>query len=309
MKSAQPKIVVVGSFMMDLVVRAPRRPSKGETLVGSEFAMFPGGKGANQAVASARLGARVSMVGRVGRDMFGEIFLSALAQEGIDTRHVGIDPELGTGVGAPLIDEEGDNSIVIVPRANLRVCPDDIESARDAIVGADVLLLQLEVPLEASMHAASIARQAGVKVILNPAPARAFPLEFAVLVDVIVPNEVEAWQLSGFRVVDFDTAREAAKHIVNLGPGACVMTLGALGAYVVSGDTHVHVCAPHVEEVVDTTAAGDAFCGALGVSLARNMDLVDAVRFACKAGAFAVTRMGAFPSLPRLTDIAAEVIE
>lgn len=297
MSKQNPKVVVVGSFMMDLVIKAERRPQKGETLVGQEFGMFIGGKGSNQAIAAARLGADVTMIGRLGTDLFGDTFMSSLAEEKIDTRFIVRDAEVGTGVGTPVIDAAGDNSIIIVPRANMRLSVADVERAESAIAAADVLLLQLEVPIEASQRAAEIARSGGAKVILNPAPARELPDGFLAQVDILTPNEVETEFLSGVKVSDTAGAERAAKILLDKGVSAVILTLGDRGALLLTSDVTKLIPAYKVN-VVDTTAAGDAFCGALATGLARGEKIEDAVAFANAAGALAVTVLGAAPSMP-----------
>jgi len=288
---------------MDLVVRASRRPARGETIIGSSFGMFPGGKGANQAVAAARLGAEVSMIGRLGRDMFGDTFLKLMAEEGIDTSGVFEDDVLGTGVGNPVVDDTGENSIIIVPQANSNLSEQDVQRSAQAISDADVLLLQLEVPMEASIAAARIAYEAGVKVVLNPAPAAELPDSFLSMVRVIVPNEIEFEGLTGTTPSDLRTAAEASALLMAKGPGAVVVTLGSRGAYVLQVDSAVHAPVEKIDNVVDTTAAGDAFCGALAFGIASGKAVVDAVRYANKVAGIAVTRLGAIPSLPRADEI------
>lgn len=297
MPAKKPKVVIVGSFMLDLVVKAPRRPQKGETLVGTDFGMFTGGKGYNQAVAAARLGAEVHMVGRLGADYFGDLFMQAMARDGIHTDFVVRDPEVGTGVGTPVVDADGDNSIVIIPRANMRLTPADVEQAADAIAAADVLLLQLEVPLEASLRAAEIAHKHGAKVILNPAPARELPDEFLRPMDILTPNEIETAMLTGLPTGNLAQVELAATVLLARGGEAVVVTLGERGALLVTHDLAHHIPG-YTVPVVDTTAAGDAFCGALAVALARGVALEPAVRYANAAGALAVTVMGAEPSMP-----------
>lgn len=291
------RICVVGSCMMDLAACAPRRPLAGETLVGTRFDMFLGGKGFNQAVAAARAGAATAMIGRVGADDFGARFLAALDQEGIDRTHVTIDPTAGTGVGLPVIEPSGENSIVIVPQANRSLTPADIEAARAVIEAADVVLLQLEVPADASAAAAAIARRAGAVVVLNPAPAPEAATDlaaFAGLVDVLVPNEIEGTQLLGRarRTIDDDLAALADAYRCEV-----VLTLGRDGAAVLDG-AGVERLAAHIVDVVDTVGAGDAFCGALGAGLARGLSLGHAAVEANAAAALAVTTRGAEPSLP-----------
>lgn len=298
-----PRVAVVGSFMMDLVVRAPRRPTRGETVIGSSFGMFPGGKGANQAVAAARLGAKVSMIGRLGKDAFGDTFLRLMAEEGIDTSGVVVDDAVGTGVGNPVVEDTGENSIIIVPQANSNLSKQDIHESARTIGGADVLLLQLEVPMEASLAAARIAHEAGVKVVLNPAPAAELSDSFLSMVSVIVPNEIEFEGLTGTTPHDLTVTAEASRHLMVNGPSTVVVTIGSRGAYVVEAGNAVHVPTEKVDKVIDTTGAGDAFCGALAFGIASGKTIVDAVTYANKAAGIAVTRLGAIPSLPNADEI------
>ena len=302
MSERNPTVVVVGSFMMDLVFKAERRPQKGETLIGQEFGMFIGGKGCNQAIAAARLGADVNMVGRLGADAFGDAFMETLAEEKINTDFIVRDAETGTGVACPVIDAEGDNSIIIVPRANMQLTAADVERASSAIERADVLLLQLEVPIEASQRAAEIAQSTGAKVILNPAPARELPDRFLAQVDLLTPNEVETAFLSGVKVSDQAGATRAADALLQKGVSAVILTLGDRGALLLTSDLENPIPAYSVN-VVDTTAAGDAFCGALATALARGKPLENAVGYANAAGALAVTVLGAAPSMPTAQQI------
>ena len=302
MNERKPKVVVVGSFMMDLVIKAERRPQKGETLIGQQFGMFGGGKGNNQAIAAARLGGDVTMVGRLGRDSFGDTLMDALVEEGVEIRFIVRDAEVGTGVGSPVIDADGDNSIIIVPRANMRLSAADVDRAASAISDSDVLLLQLEVPIAASQRAAEIAKSSGTKVILNPAPARDLPDSFLAQVDILTPNQVEAELLSGVEVSDSEGAERAARILLDRGVSAVILTLGEGGALLLKDGLTTSIPAYRVN-VVDTTAAGDAFCGALATALARGEALEDAVVFANAAGALAVTVLGAAPSMPTVKQI------
>ncbi len=304
MDRQNPKVVVVGSFNMDLVVQAGRRPQTGETLMGKEFGMFIGGKGSNQAIAAARLGADVTMIGRLGTDLFGDTLMAAHAEEGICTNNVIRDTEAGTGVASILIDADGDNSIVLVPQANMRLSVEDIERASESIAAADVLLLQLEVPISASQRAAEIAKSNGATVVLNPAPAQELPDDFLAQVDILTPNEVETESLSGVRVSITTDAERAAKVLLDKGLSAVILTLGERGALLLTSNLTQQVPA-YTVEVVDTTAAGDAFCGALATALARGDNLVDAVAFANAAGALAVTVLGAAPSMPTAAQVEA----
>ena len=291
-------VAVVGSFNMDLVFGAARLPEPGETVSGSAFGMFIGGKGANQAVAAARAGAHVEMIGRLGSDPFGKDVTAALEGEGIRLRYVVRDPHEGTGVAGIVVAIDGTNSIVVVPRANARLSEADVRKARSAIAAADVLLLQLEVPLEASLAAAKIARQAGVKVVLNPAPARDLPEALYALVDILTPNESETRFLTDVHVSTPDGAAEAARILRTRGVKTVLMTLGERGALLMEEGARPREIPTYPVEPVDTTAAGDAFCGALAVALAEGRPMEDAAHFACAAGALACTVMGAGPSLP-----------
>ncbi len=302
MNERKPKVVVVGSFMMDLVIKAERRPQKGETLIGQQFGMFGGGKGNNQAIAAVRLGGDVTMVGRLGMDSFGDTLMDALVEEGVEIRFIVRDAEVGTGVGSPVIDADGDNSIIIVPRANMRLSAADVDRAASAISDSDVLLLQLEVPIAASQRAAEIAKSSGTKVILNPAPAQDLPDSFLDQVDILTPNQVEAELLCGVEVSDSEGAERAARILLDRGVSAVILTLGEGGALLFKDGLTTSIPAYRVN-VVDTTAAGDAFCGALATALARGEALEDAVVFANAAGALAVTVLGAAPSMPTAKQI------
>jgi ribokinase len=299
----QPKIVVVGSFFMDLVFKVNRRPGRGETLIGQEFGMFTGGKGYNQAVAAARMGASVSMIGLLGNDPFGKTFIESLEKEGIDYSQVQRNAESGTGVANPVIYEsEHDNSIIIVPRANHEITPRHIDSSSHLILEADLLMLQLEIEVNASLRAAQIAHDAGIPVLLNPAPAQKIPDSLFHLVDIITPNEVEAGQLAGSDIsLAFDAA-VLSRVISGLGPKKVVITQGAKGAYWYNQDREGEV-APYKITVVDPTAAGDAFCGAFAVAYAQGQTMEEAVRFGNAAGALAATKLGAEPSLPTLQKV------
>lgn len=293
------RITVVGSLNTDLVIRAPHLPSVGETVTGGEFATFPGGKGANQAVAASRLGAQVAMVGCVGGDDFGRRLTDGLRRDGIDVTHVRVDAESVSGTALITVDPHGQNTIVVAPGANRRLTPEDVAGAKALVAESSILLLQLEVPLEAVLAAARLARNRGVRVVLDPAPApvRPLPAELYPLVDVLNPNEVEIEALTAVAVTDERAAGIAAERLLREGARAVVIKLGARGAFVHDGTRRDVVPGIRVE-AVDTTAAGDAFAGALAVGLAEGRDLIDAVHFANAAGALSVTRHGAQPSMP-----------
>ena len=301
MNHGTPKVTVVGSLNVDLVCRATRRPDKGETLIGDAFDIFTGGKGFNQATAAARLGAEVTLIGSVGADLFGDMLLAATKNERIDSRFVTKRTDVGTGVATIVIEPDGDNSIIVVPRANMALTTADIDAAADCIADADVLLLQLETPVATSEHAAAIAKAHGTTVILNPAPAQPLPDSLLAYVDILTPNQSETELLSGMEVNNHEEARRAAKalrtRMVDAANAAVILTLGEQGALTLTATTSEHISALSVE-AVDTTGAGDAFCGALAAELASGENLHAAVEFANAAGAAAVTVVGATPSMP-----------
>ena len=301
MNSTTPKVAVVGSLNIDLVCHARRRPEKGETLIGDAFDIFTGGKGFNQATAAARLGAEVTLVGSVGADPFGEMLLTATENEGINNRFVTKRTDIGTGVATIVVEPDGDNSIIVVPRANMALTTADIDAAADAIADADVLLLQLETPIAASEHAAAIAKAHGTIVMLNPAPAQPLPSRLLAAVDILTPNQSETELLSGMQVGNDAAARNAAAvlraRMTNAETSAVVLTLGERGALILTATASERLPACTVE-AVDTTGAGDAFCGALATALASGETLNSAIAFANAAGAAAVTVIGATPSMP-----------
>lgn len=292
------RIVVVGSSNTDMVVKSGRLPSPGETVTGGQFVIAPGGKGANQAVAAARLGARVTFIAKVGRDVFGDQAIAGYRNEGIDTDWVLRDAKHPTGVALILVDAAGENLISVASGANHALAPEDIERAAPVIRKADVLMLQLEIPLETVRTAARIAQEAGVAVILDPAPAPDGPLPSDLLAQItyLTPNETEAQRLTGLSVTGEETARAAARLLAD-GPQCVIVTLGAKGALVATADGAAMV-AGHPVDALDSTAAGDAFNGGLAVALAEEFSLQEAVRRAGLVGALSVTRLGAQPSLP-----------
>ncbi len=295
-------VVVVGSLNMDLVVRAPRIPAPGETLLGGEFHTVPGGKGANQAVAAARLGARVSMVGRLGADDFATQLLANLEADGIDHSAVIQDASTTTGVALIVVADDGQNSIVVASGANMQVTPDDVDAAAETIAAADVLLLQLEIPLDAVQRAAEIAHEHGVPVVLNPAPARDLPADLLSRVDVLIPNESETALLTGLPVDTGAELEAAARALLDRGISTAILTLGARGAMLATG-SEVEIIPTFKVQPVDTTAAGDAFVAGFSVALAEGKPVAEAVRWGNAAGALAATRLGAQTSLPRRAEL------
>ena len=298
------EILVVGSLNMDLVIKADRMPLPGETIPGHGFQTIPGGKGANQAVAAARLGGQVAMAGRVGDDDFGIALVENLSLQGVDTSPVQVDGEAATGIALIIVDQRGENSIVVAGGANLRVSPKDVDALAGLWPRAKLLLLQFEVPLETVSYAMAKAAHHGVKVILNPAPARVVSPQLLSQADYLVPNEIEASMLTGVEVRDLASAEEAARKLLGYGVPVVIVTLGEKGALVVTGEQVVHVPAWQVD-AVDTTAAGDAFNGGLAAALLQGFDLKEAVRYATCAGTLAATTFGAQTSLPTAGEVQA----
>ena len=298
------RILVVGSSNTDLIIRVPRLPRPGETVLGGEFSTAAGGKGANQAVAAARAGGRVTFVARIGADGFGDRALANIESNGIDARFVLRNEGAPSGIALITVDERGENSISVASGANALLAAADIERAGEAFAAADILLLQLESPLDAVAAAVREARKRGVPVVLNPAPARDLDDDLLRLVAVLTPNEHEAGLLAGIAVKDERSARDAARRLRDRGPATVVVTLGERGVYAVAPGFEAHVPAFKVEPV-DTTAAGDVFNGALAVALAETLPLPEALRFAQAAAAISVTRPGAQPSAPTRAEIEA----
>jgi ribokinase len=302
-----PRIVVVGSVNTDMVVKGERLPGPGETVTGGQFVMAAGGKGANQAVAAARLGAEVTLVAKVGRDVFGDQAIENFRREGIRTDRILRDPDNATGVALILVDQSGENLISVASGANHALTPQEIDEAADCIRSADVLMLQLETPMDTVCRAAQIAAEAGVPVMLDPAPAAPLPEGLLGNVAYLTPNESEAERLTGIPVTDEVTACRAAERLLAAGARHVIVTLGSKGALVAGkGDTVLIPTEP--VNAVDTTAAGDAFNGGLAWALGSGLALEEAaVRQACLVGALSATRLGAQPSLPTKEELDAFV--
>jgi ribokinase len=300
--TTKPRIVVIGSLVFDFVARAPRLPRKGETILGEMFGMFPGGKGANQAVQAGRLGAEVYMVGRVGDDFLADHLLASLAESGVATEFVLRDRSVKTASCCIHVDSEGNNTIIIVPQANMACSTEDVDRAAKLLRSANILLCQLEIPIPTVTYAVALAMENRVPAILNPAPAQSIPAALLSQVTILTPNETEAELLSGIAVGAAQEApgdswvAAAAQKLLSVGPQQVIITLGEHGAYLATGSSR-RLIATYPVAVVDTTAAGDAFNGALAVALAERREIADAVAFANAAGALATTRAGAQPSL------------
>lgn len=291
-------IVVFGSINMDLVARVPHLPVQGETLIGHHFDTVPGGKGANQAVAIAQLGVHTQMVGRLGTDGFSKPLLDSLQQSGVECDRVWLDPAHHSGVAIIAVDEQGENHIIVIPGANGQLDQGDVERLKPLLPEASHLMLQLEVPLDAVVAAARVAKAAGVTVVLDPAPARAdLPDELLACTDILTPNQIEATQLTGHPVHDYATAEQAARQLQRRGVATVIVKLGSQGSLCVSeGKTLITPAMP--VEVVDTVAAGDAFNGGLVTALEDGRSLEEALRWATAAATLCVSQHGAQSSMP-----------
>lgn len=289
---------------MDLVVKAARIPSVGETILGGDFLMVPGGKGANQAVAAAKLGAQVRFVARLGDDLFGRQSLANFARAGVETTFVTSTPDVASGVALITVDAEGNNVIVVAPGANAKLSPTDVERVGTDLRRAGAVVAQLEVPIETIARAGALAHEAGVPFILDPAPAQELSPELLRMVSVLTPNETEAGILTGVEVTDEASAHTAAAQLLDRGVGAVVVTMGGQG-FLLADENGTEFVPALAVQAVDTTAAGDAFTGSLAVGLAQGQSLRDAARFAGRTAALSVTRMGAQPSMPTRQEVEA----
>lgn len=295
-------IVVIGSLNMDMVVRTIRAPGAGETLFGQDFALSPGGKGANQAVSAARLGGEITMIGRVGKDTFGSELLEIMRQEAINIEHISVSEQQATGVASIVIEEDGENRIIVVPGANIELTVEDIQKLESVISQAQLVVMQLEMDLSMSEHAVAIAHKYGIPLILNPAPARALKDEMLSQVTYLTPNETEAGVLSGMTVDSLESAQQAARILLEKGVQNVIMTLGSKGALIVNHEGSITIPGFKVK-AIDTVAAGDSFNGALAQQLTLGKTLEEAVSFANAVGALAVGKQGAIPSLPQLSEV------
>ncbi|RZM30127.1 MAG: ribokinase [Pedobacter sp.] len=291
------KIIVVGSMNMDMVVKTDRIPRPGETVLGGTFFMNPGGKGANQSVAIARMGGDVVFIGKIGDDIFGKQSAQLFDEEGVDISGIISDENSSSGIALITVDQHGENSIVVAPGANAKLSPEDVTVAIKRYEHYKFLLLQLEIPMETVACALKTGKELGMRVILNPAPANEGIKDYFNLIDIITPNEHEAEMLSGIKIDNMDSAEVAARRLQEMGVKNVIITLGKSGAVILEDDHFYHVPAPEVE-AVDTTAAGDVFNGALVAALSEGKTLKEAAEFGCIAAAIAVTRMGAQSSIP-----------
>ena len=302
MKQDVPTIAVVGSSNMDLVVKSKRIPVTGETILGGDFIMVPGGKGANQAVAAAKLGAQVFFIAKLGDDIFGLQSLNNFKKEGVNTKYVLQTQEAPSGVALIMVDDEGNNVIVVAPGANHKLMPEDVKEAEADIASSGALVAQLEVPIETIEFAAGLANKSKVPFILDPAPAQKLSPELLNMVDVLTPNETEAQILTGIEVKDQKSAEAAAQKLLECGVKKVVLTMGASG-YLSAGKEGTEFVAARKVTAADSTAAGDAFTGSLAVGLAKGQTLFQAALFANNVAAVSVTRMGAQPSMPTVEEI------
>jgi ribokinase len=301
-------VTVLGSINMDLVTRVSRFPLPGETLIGQSFFTVPGGKGANQAVAAARLGVPTHMIGRVGDDAFGEALRNSLNSYSVETSNVFTHAGISSGVAIISVDDNAENNIIAVPGANGMVNMEDIVRLESVLPDTRVLLLQLEIPLEIVKAAMELAHRSGVTVILDPAPVRELPLEIYPFVDIITPNESEAAALVGFPILDVDDARRAAEVLRDRGIGCAIIKMGSKGVYY-TDDTQGYYVPAFKVKAIDTVAAGDAFNGGLAVALSESRPFDEAIRWGLTAGAISVTRQGAQPSMPTRNEVEAMLME
>ncbi|MBL4954818.1 ribokinase [Neobacillus sp. YIM B02564] len=295
-------ILVIGSFMTDLVVQSEKVPVEGETTIGKSFNRFTGGKGANQAVAAARLGGKVTMIGKLGEDDFGKEHIQALKAENINTDSILFDSEANTGIGNVIIDSNGNNRIIVVPGANLKLTEQDIKDFEEIIKQSDFVVLQLEIPLPTVYMAIDLANKHKKTIILNPAPAQKIDSDYIQKIDYIIPNETEASLLTNMEVNSLETAKTASEILLNQGYKNVIITLGKTGV-VYRDPSEFRFFEAYTVNAVDTTAAGDSFIGSFVYGLASDMSIDHSIKLAVTASALTVTKLGAQPSLPVMSDV------
>jgi ribokinase len=296
------KIMVIGSFMTDLVVQTERLPKNGETIIGTSFNQFTGGKGANQAVAAARLGGVVSMIGKVGHDVFGDEHLTALKAAGINQQNVFRDATAKTGVGSITLDAQGNNRIIVVPGANMELTIEELERCEEMIANSDIVILQLEIPMAVIYRSIELAKKYNKQVIFNPAPAQLIDEKYIKLIDWVIPNETEAELLTGIAVTNDEAAIKATEALLAKGFKNVIITLGDRGVLVKNSELTIFKAA-YTVAVEDTTAAGDSFIGGFAFGLASGVSIETAVDWAVATSAITVSRLGAQPSLPNYTEV------
>jgi ribokinase len=302
MSDKQSPIFVIGSINTDMVAMTKNLPAPGETVMGGEFMMTAGGKGANQAVSAARLGGEVTMVGRLGEDIFGDQSIACLKRESINCDFIGRDPIAASGVALISVDDKGENHIVVAPGANNQLDQKKVRAALDSMPDNAIILLQLEIPLDTVAYIVEAARGTSRKVILDPAPAPTYPLNFLNELYLITPNETEATKLTGIEVTDNKSAEVAAKKLMATGVKNVAITMGAKGVLLAQENTIKFIPSPKVK-AIDTTAAGDCFNGALSVGIASGLSLEEGIKRACHAASISVTRKGAQDSMPYIKEI------
>jgi len=295
-------IIVIGSSNTDMVVKTDHLPVPGETIIGGEFFVYPGGKGANQAVAAARLGGQVTLIASIGDDIFGRQAIEMIKAEGIDTSHIISEENIASGVALITVDNNGENCITVAPGSNATLYPASLQKAISVIQGAAIVMTQLETPLDTIIYAAEVCRNTSSKFILNPAPACLLPDSLFPDIDIITPNEKEAEMLTEVKVQDVASASKAAWVLKDKGVNIVIVTMGKQGALIVT-DEYEKLIPSIAVEAVDTTGAGDVFNGALAVAIAEGKELEDAVTFACRAAAISVTRLGAQSSAPKRDEL------
>ncbi|MDD8017212.1 MAG: ribokinase [Bacteroidota bacterium] len=295
-------IVVIGSSNTDMILKMKEIPRPGETIIGGTFFTAQGGKGANQAVAAAKCGGKVSFIAKIGTDVFGDNAVQGYKEIGIDVKNIIRDKDTASGIALIFVDGKGENAIGVASGSNALLLPKDIHCVRDSISSASVLLMQLEIPLDSIIAAADIAHEKHIRIILNPAPSQHLPDHLLSKISIITPNETEAEQLTGIRVLNMDDALNAGEALLKKGVKCAIITLGSKGAIVVTKE-FFEVFSPFKVDAIDTTAAGDTFNGALAVELANGSDIRDAVRFASAAAAISVTRLGAQSSVPNRNEV------